>query len=88
MFYKGEGAKIKTDFLHDPHLNHSNQLAGCIIHPFVLNRIFLSHGAKRQKDKLKILPWGGTSCDFERMACPVKRQVDEAVVRGFQFGDF
>ena len=88
MFYKGEGTKIKTDFLHEPHLNHSNQLASCIIYPFVLNRIFLSHGAKRQQDKLKILPLGGTGRDFETMAHPVKRQVDKAGVRESQIRNF
>ena len=86
MFYKGEGAKIKTDFVHEPHLNHSNQLASSVIYPCVQDRIFCLTEqrckcplmSKGQQDKLKILPWGGIGCDFERMACPVKRQVDKA----------
>ena len=85
MFYKEEGVKIKTDFVNEFNLNHSNQLASCVIYPFVEDRIFLSHGAKiqmslnvtrtnGQEDRLKILPWGGTGRDFERMAHPLKRQ--------------
>ena len=51
------------------------------------NRVNVTR-TKRQQDKLKILPLGGTGRDFERMARLVKRQVKKASVRGSQFKDF
>ena len=50
MFYKDKGVKIKTDFVHEPHLNHINELASCAIYPFVQDRIFLSHPSIRWAD--------------------------------------
>ena len=51
------------------------------------NRVNVTR-TKRQQDKLKILPLGGTGRDFETMAHPVKRQVDKAGVRESQIRNF